>query len=76
MQIMEHEDPQTTIHTLASENILTSLPENLSGIERIREVFRREVMSTVINGRFSGMYKICQMLGLSLWSVDGLFKVQ
>lgn len=58
MQIMGHDDPQTVIHMLASETILTSLPENLSVIERIRTVFRKEVMATAIKGRFSGMYKI------------------
>ncbi|XP_028518218.1 uncharacterized protein LOC114576192 [Exaiptasia diaphana] len=58
MQIMGHDDPQTVIHMLASETILTSLPENLSVIERIRTVFRKEVMATAIKGRYSGLLQV------------------
>ena len=51
---MSHEDPVPLIQAMSTEDILSTIPDSLEGIDVIREVFRKELMATAKDGRYSG----------------------
>ena len=57
-QIMKREDPEPFLHSITTEAVLCAIPKHLSGRDRIRAIFEKEILETTMDGRYSGLLEI------------------
>jgi len=55
---MNREDPESFLHSITTEVVLCAIPKHLSGRNRIRAIFEKEIMETTMHGRYSGLLEI------------------
>lgn len=47
---------------ITTDDVLSSIPHNMEGMEKAKFVFRKEVMATAKDGRYSGVHGILNVL--------------
>ena len=63
---MIDDDLEMFLHTITDDDIISRMDKDLAGEEKFLFVYREEIMKTVIDGRYSGMYIELKRIFLSI----------